>query len=74
MGSSWQTEAGHLALHWSDAGHRVQYSMGWMQEAPEIKSGYLPPVPDFAGHSPLGGATWFLPNPAAPPSELSGGY
>jgi len=65
MKSSWQTETGHLALHWSDAGRRVEYSLRWMQETSEIRSSYLPPVPDFASHSPFGGATWFLPQSQA---------
>jgi hypothetical protein len=33
-----------------------------MQQASEIQGSYLPPVPDFASHSPFGGATWFLPH------------
>jgi len=65
MGSSWQEEKGHLALHWSDAGHRIEYSLRWMQEASEIKGSYLPPVPDFTSHSPFGGATWIYPTPLA---------
>jgi len=36
-----------------------------MQEASTIQSGYLPPLPDFAGHSPFGGSTdWFQLHPA----------
>jgi hypothetical protein len=30
-----------------------------MQEASDVQGSYLPPVPDFASHSPFGGATWF---------------
>jgi hypothetical protein len=59
MRSSWQTETGHLACRWSEAGQRVQYHPGWMQESSDVQSGYLPPIPDFASHSPFGGATWF---------------
>lgn len=59
MRSSWQTKTGHLTCYWSEAGQRVQYHPRWMQETSE--SDYLPPVTDFASHSPFGGATWFLP-------------
>jgi hypothetical protein len=41
-------------------GQHIQYNPRWMQESADIRSGYLPPVPDFASHSPFGGATsWF---------------
>ena len=57
---AWRTEAGHLACYWSEVGQHVQYDPRWMQESADIRSGYLPPVPDFASHSPFGGATsWF---------------
>jgi hypothetical protein len=56
----WQTETGHLACRWSDVGKHVQYNSSWMQEISAIQCGYLPLVPDFASHSPFGGATsWF---------------
>jgi len=57
---SWQTEAGHLECRWSEAGQRVEYRPGWMEEARDIQSGYLPPITDFATHSPFGGTeSWF---------------
>jgi len=59
MRSSWQMETGHLACRWSEVGHHVQYSPPWMQEASDVQGSYLPPLPDFASHSPFGGATWF---------------
>ena len=64
MRSAWQTETGHLAFRWSEAGQHVPYSPRWMQDTSE--SGYVPPVPDFASHSPFGGASWFLPHTADP--------
>ena len=70
MRTSWQAETGHLACRWSEAGQRVQYNPSWMQEASEIQSGYLPPVPDFASHSPFGGSTWFHPHTADCDSEF----
>jgi hypothetical protein len=63
---SWQTETGHLACRWSEVGQRVLYNPAWMQGTSDIQSGYLPAVPDFAGHSPFGGATsWFQLHTAA---------
>lgn len=59
---SWQIEAGHLACRWAEVGGRFPYNPPWMQEASDVPSGYLPPLTDFASHSPFGGATWFLPH------------
>ena len=61
MKLSWQTEADHLACRWSEVGQHVEYNPLWMQETTIISSGYLPPVPDFASHSPFGGLAWFQP-------------
>jgi hypothetical protein len=61
---SWQTETGQLACRWSEVGQRIPYNPRWMQDASDVPSGYLPPVPDFASHSPFGGAEWFLPHRA----------
>jgi hypothetical protein len=57
---SWQIETGHLSCRWSAAGQHVEYNPVWMQEAKDIPSAYLTPVPDFASHSPFGGATWMF--------------
>jgi hypothetical protein len=62
MTSSWRTETGNLVCHWSDVGQRIQYSPRWMQETSDMQSGYLPPLPDFASHSPFGGGSWFQPH------------
>jgi len=59
MRSSWQMDAGHLVCRWSEGEQRERYNPLWMQEASDVQSSYLPPVPDFASHSPFGGATWF---------------
>ena len=60
MASSWEIETGHLVCRWCEIGQRAQYSLGWMQEGTEVHGSYLPPIPDFAAHSPFGGADWFL--------------
>ena len=59
MKSSWQSESGHLVWRWADVEQHVQYNPRWMQDASDIRGSYLRPIPDFASHSPFGGATWF---------------
>jgi hypothetical protein len=59
MKSSWQTDTGILACRWFDLGQHAQYESAWMRESSEIQGSYLPPLPDFASHSPFGGASWF---------------
>lgn len=60
MESSWQMKEGHLVCRWSAAAVQPgEYCPSWMQVTEEVQSGYLPPVPDFASHSPFGGASWF---------------
>jgi hypothetical protein len=59
MKSSWQTDTGSLACRWSEAEQQVRYNSAWMREASDIQGSYLPPLPDFASHSPFGGASWF---------------
>jgi hypothetical protein len=61
MKTSWQSDTGHLACHWSEVDLRDKYDPYWMQETSEVQSGYLPPLPDFASHSPFGGVAWFQP-------------
>ena len=48
----------HLTRRWSEVEQRVRYNPPWMQEA--VESSYVPPVPDFASHSPFVGVFWFL--------------
>jgi hypothetical protein len=59
MESSWEVQEGHLVCHWSEAGQRVPYNASWMHETTQIHGSYLPPLPDFASHSPFGGPSWF---------------
>ena len=64
MKSSCQTETGHLACRWSDLVQPAEYdryNTRFIQETSEFQGSYLPPLPDFASHSPFGGASWFLP-------------
>jgi len=39
-----------------------------MKEAADIQV-HLPPIPDFASHSPFGGVSWFQPHPDRDDSE-----
>jgi hypothetical protein len=59
MRSLWQMDSGHLVCRWSEVGQRAQYNPLWMQEASDAQGSYLPPAPNFASHSPFGGAAWF---------------
>jgi hypothetical protein len=61
MKSSWQKNTGNLSCRWSEVGQRVQYASGWIHETSVVQSGHLPPVPDFASHSPFGSGEWFAP-------------
>jgi hypothetical protein len=61
MASSWQVQAGHLICSWSEVGQRITYNPPWMQKSSDVQGSYLPPVPDFASHSPFGGPFWFQP-------------
>jgi hypothetical protein len=68
MKTSWQTETGALECRWDDLlpadGQRLDKNRPKALENSTMRGSYLPPPPDFASHSPFGGATWFYPNPA----------
>jgi len=65
----WQSETGHLACSWSEVGQFALYNPPWFREASNMQSGFLPPIPDFASHSPFAGATWFQPRTGDRDSE-----
>ena len=70
MSASWRIETGRLACQWFEIDERARYSPRWMQENSEISTGsYLSAIPDFASHSPFGGAAWFQPHTADLDSE-----
>lgn len=62
MTSAWRTDTGFLACRWSEFGGHLQPKPLWMREIPEMQSGHLCPLPDFAAHSPFGGPSWFEPD------------
>jgi hypothetical protein len=59
MSLSWQTRTGQLICRWSDIGVRTPYQAPWTQDVSDLPSGYLPPLTNFASHSPFGGPSWF---------------
>jgi hypothetical protein len=63
MISSWQMKDGRLVRFWSGQVKRSEYESPMLQSTSEVQSGYLPPTPDYASHSPFGGPSgfWFLP-------------
>jgi hypothetical protein len=69
MAATWQLEGGRLVARWSETGPSVRYGPKWMQDVTNVQSGYLPPVPDFASHSPFGGASWFWFIPHTPQTD-----
>ena len=54
MNCSWMPEAEILACHWSEVGRPSDYDPSRMLENSEGHGAWLPPVPDFASHSPFG--------------------
>jgi hypothetical protein len=59
MKSRWGIESGQIALRWFDIGQPNDYKARWMEESSAAEGSYLTPIPDFASHSPFGGAYWF---------------
>jgi hypothetical protein len=59
MTSSWQIKNGHLVRSWSGQVADRKYELPVMQSSSDIQGSYLPPMPDFASHSPFGGPPWF---------------
>jgi hypothetical protein len=63
--TEWVSERGIIACRWTEVGQRMICASQWKEDA--MKGSYLPPPPDFASHSPFGGATWFTPHLNPPP-------
>lgn len=62
MNTDWQTESGSLECRWSELTERSRYIPAWFHDAaPETYASVLPPIPDFAAHSPLGSGEWMVP-------------
>jgi hypothetical protein len=58
---AWVSSENGIACHWLEVGQRTPYPSQWMEQG-QTDGSYLPPLPDFASHSPFGGATWFTPH------------
>jgi hypothetical protein len=69
MDSRWQTENGAIARRWTETGEALRRKPLWMLNMLDMQSGYLPPTPDFASHSPFGGPSWFEYHPTIDVSE-----
>jgi len=71
MTSSWQIKDGQIACRWSDLTEGVKSNLSWMQASPDIQGSHLPPLPDFANHSPFGGpySFWFMPEHQRDPGQ-----
>ena len=58
MKSSWNSKAGSLVCLWSFE-REPEYNLSWMQQTVEMQGSYLPPLTNFASHSPFSGPSWF---------------
>jgi hypothetical protein len=58
--TAWVSEGDRIACRWTEVGQGRVCGWQWMGEV--MHGSYLPPPPDFASHSPFGGATWFTPH------------
>ena len=58
----WQSESGGLVCRWSDLLESDQSTSPVAREASTgVYARFVPPMPDFAAHSPLGSGEWFVP-------------
>jgi hypothetical protein len=65
MSTNWKYETGHLVCKLSHAGQLSGFHPDWMKDEASGTDLHLTPTPNFAAHSPFGGATWFYPDPSA---------
>jgi hypothetical protein len=65
MTNQWSLDGNRIVSRWVDIGRTVEYASEWVN-ASETNGSYLAPLPDFASHSPFGGATWFTPHLNSP--------
>ena len=62
MKTSWQAESGGLTCRWSDILEGdTSDSPTTLQSSTGTTGTFVPPMPDFAAHSPLGSGEWFVP-------------
>lgn len=54
---AWVSDGGRFGCRWVEVGQRSACASQYLKDA--MTGSYLPPPPDFASHSPFGGATWF---------------
>jgi len=61
MMNRWSFDGNRIVSHWTDIRCKAD-QVPERVDAPEMSGSYLVPLPDFASHSPFGGATWFTPH------------
>ena len=57
--TGWESDGNSIVCRWVEVEQPSPFASQWIDE--EMHGSYLPPPPDFASHSPFGGATWFTP-------------
>jgi hypothetical protein len=66
--TGWVFDGSSIACRWVEVGQRTAYASRWMEQG-DMDGSYLHPLPDFASHSPFGGATWFTPHLISQPES-----
>jgi len=61
MTTQWSFHGNRIVSRWADISPAADH-LDMQEDAPQISGSYLPPPPDFASHSPFGGATWLAPH------------
>ena len=65
MTIQWSFDENRSAMRWTDMTGKADQPSDANES--EMNGSYLAPLPDFASHSPFGGATWFTPHLIAVP-------
>jgi hypothetical protein len=65
MAIKWSIDGSRIVPRWTDIGRAADFKPEWMN-ASDVEGSHLDPLPDFASHSPFGGATWFTAHVSAP--------
>lgn len=62
MNTAWQSESGSIECRWALA-LESGGAPSWLKErsAKETRRDYVPPLPNFAEHSPFGSGEWIVP-------------
>jgi len=58
--TAWMSEGSRIVCRWMEVGEGTVCASRCLKEA--MNGSFLPPPPDFASHSPFGGAMWITPH------------